>query len=319
MRTKKFSILILFIFSCTITAFKQNFVETKEPLNTLPESIALTEPETKEEQHFQENVNQLFNNGIDGIDTTDWNSYKINLVWFDYRTMTSMIKIPLVDSTCSRFFTPPCKGSRITSGFGPRDGFWHFGMDIKVQVGDTIRSVFNGIVRVIQYDKRGYGKVVVIRHHDGLETFYGHLSKTLVKQNQTVCSGEVIGLGGSTGRSTGSHLHFETRYCGEPFNPCNIFDFGRNSLLYDTLYLAKENFDYLTELRKTVHYTIRKGDNLGSIARRYRTSVSTLCALNGMKSTTILKLGRKIIVRKPTKIEIAGGETKAADSLQSQL
>jgi hypothetical protein len=240
------------------------------------------------------------------------------MVWFDYRTMTSMVKIPLVDSTCSRFFTPPCNGY-ITSGFGPRGGYWHFGTDIKVKVGDTIRCVFNGMVRIIQNDKRGYGKVVVIRHHNGLETVYGHLSKTLVQQNQTVCSGEVIGLGGNTGRSTGSHLHFETRYCGEPFNPCNIVDFERNNLLYDTLYLAKENFEYLTELRKTVFHTIRKGDNLGAIARRYRTSVGAICSLNGIKSTTILKIGRRIVVRKPTEIEIAGGETKAVDSLQSQL
>jgi hypothetical protein len=315
MRTNIFSILILLLSSCTITAFKKDLIQTKAPLNDLQVSSL---PEPTEEQKFQENVDSLFDNGIAGIDTTDWNSTKINMVWFDYRTMTSMLKIPLVDSTCSRFFTPPCYG-HITSGFGARDGYWHFGTDIKVKVGDTIRCVFNGIVRVIQNDKRGYGKVVVIRHHNGLETLYGHLSKTSVQLNQTVCSGEVIGLGGNTGRSTGSHLHFETRYCGEPFNPCNIVDFERSSLLYDTLYLAKENFDYLTELRKTVYYTIHKGDNLGSIARRYRTSVSTICALNGIKPTTILKLGRKLVVRKPTEIEIAGGENRATDSLQSQL
>jgi hypothetical protein len=315
MRTNIFSILILLLSSCTITAFKKNLIETKTPAGDLQVS-SIAEP--TEEQKFQENVDSLFNNGIEGIDTTDWNSYKINSVWFDYRTMTSMVKIPLVDSTCSRFFTPPCYG-RITSGFGPRDGYWHFGTDIKVKVGDTVRCVFNGIVRVIQNDKRGYGKVIVIRHHNGIETLYGHLSKTSVQLNQTVCSGEVIGLGGNTGRSSGSHLHFETRYCGEPFNPCNIVDFERNNLLYDTLYLAKENFDYLTELRKTIFHTIHKGDNLGSIARRYRTSVSAICNLNGIKSTTILKLGRRLVVRKPTEIEIAGGESKSVDSLQSQL
>lgn len=315
MRINIISILILLLFSCTITAFKKPSVETSAPLDTLQVS---TVSESTEEQNFQENVDSLFDNGINGIDTTDWNSYKINLVWFDYRTMNSMIKIPLVDSTCSRFFTPPCFG-RITSGFGPRDGYWHFGTDIKVKVGDTVRCVFNGIVRVIQNDKRGYGKVVVIRHHNGLETLYGHLSKTTVQLNQTVCSGEVVGLGGNTGRSSGSHLHFETRYCGEPFNPCNIVDFERNNLLYDTLYLAKENFEYLTELRKTIFHTIRNGDNLGAIARRYRTSVNAICSLNHIKSTTILKIGRKIVVRKPSPIEIVSDQNKAADSLQSQL
>jgi hypothetical protein len=315
MRTNIFSILILLLSSCTITAFKKDLVETQAPINDLRVSPV---PDPIEEQNFQENVDQLFDNGISGIDTTGWNSGKINTVWFDYRTLDSMIKIPLVDSTCSRFFTPPCFGY-ITSDFGARDGYWHFGTDIKVKVGDTIRCVLNGIVRVIQNDKHGYGKVVVIRHHNGLETLYGHLSKTIVQLNQVVCSGEVVGLGGNTGRSTGSHLHFETRYCGEPFNPNNVVDFQRSSLLYDTLYLARENFDYLTNLRKTIFHIIHKGDNLGSIARRYRTSVSAICALNGIKPTTILKLGRKLVVRKPTEVEIAGGESRAADALQSQL
>jgi murein DD-endopeptidase MepM/ murein hydrolase activator NlpD len=315
MRIYIYSIFIIFTFSCLINASKRNLIEAETPLVNFQES---TVSDSMEEQNFQENVNQLFDNEATGIDTTGWNNYKIKMVWFDYRTMTSMIKIPLVDSTCSRFFTPPCDGY-ITSGFGARDGFWHFGTDIKVRVGDTIRCVFNGIVRVIRNDKRGYGKVVVVRHHNGLETIYGHLSKITVQQNQTLCSGEVIGLGGNTGRSTGSHLHFETRYCGEPFNPCNIVDIERSTLLYDTLYLAKETFDYLTELRKTVYYTIRKGDNLGSIARRYRTSVSAICALNRIKPSTILKLGRKIVVRKPSEIEIAGGESRVADTLQSQL
>jgi hypothetical protein len=311
MQKKYFSIILVLLFlTLPINASKKSTYD-------LPTTSHVTSSDVAEEQAFQENIDELFESGITGIDTTGWNNGKINTVWFDYRTLDQMVAIPLVDSSCSRYFTPPCYG-HITSPFGARDGFWHFGTDIKVRVGDTIRSTFNGIVRIIQNDRRGYGKVIVIRHHNGLETLYGHLSKTLVKVNQVVCSGEVIGLGGNTGRSSGSHLHFESRYCGEPFNPCNIVDFERCSLLYDTLYLTKENFDYLTELRKTIFHTIRKGDNLGSIARRYRTSVGSICALNGIKASTTLRIGRKIVVRKPTEIEIAG-ENTATDSLKNEL
>lgn len=85
----------------------------------------------------------------------------------------------------------------------------HNGLDIKVYIGDTIRAAFSGKVRMVKYERRGYGKYVVIRHENGLETVYGHLSKQIVDENQYVEAGEPIGLGGNTGRSTGSHLHFE--------------------------------------------------------------------------------------------------------------
>lgn len=306
-----FSIIVFFLFPvCLIHASKETKSEKKYVSSVIISDEA-------EEQEFQENIEQLFDPGLSGIDTTGWNNGKINTVWFDYRAMDKTITIPLVDSSCNRVFTPPCNGY-ITSPFGSRGGFWHFGTDIKVKVGDTIRCTFNGLVRVIQNDKRGYGKVVVVRHHNGLETLYGHLSKTLVKVNEVICSGEVIGLGGNTGRSTGSHLHFETRYGGEPFNPANVIDFERACLLSDTFSLSKEHFAYLTELRKTIFHTIRKGDNLGAIARRYRTSVKSICSLNRFTTTTILKIGRKIVVRKPTEIEIAG-ESTIADSTQNQL
>lgn len=308
---------ILFTASLSLLGFTTLIHGSKTAESQESTEHSLAASEDTDEQAFQENVNQLFDPSIAGIDTTSWNNGKINTVWFDYRTMDTIIAIPLVDSSCSRVFTLPCNGY-ITSPFGPRGGFWHFGTDIKVKVGDTIRCVFNGLVRIIQNDRRGYGKVVVVRHHNGLETLYGHLSKTLVKTNDTICSGEVIGLGGNTGRSTGSHLHLEVRYCGEPFNPASLIDFEQAALLNDTLLLTKSHFSYLTELRKTIYHTIRKGDNLGAIARRYRTSVRSICALNGIKSTTILKIGRKIVVRKPAQIEIAG-ESTIKDSTLSQL
>ena len=249
------------------------------------------------EAAFQEDIGALFAPGIDGIDTSGWHNGKINAFRFDYKTMADTVRVALTDSSRSQVFTFPFAG-HITSPFGPRRGFWHFGMDIKLRTGDSVRCVLDGIVRVIQNDRYGYGKVVVLRHHSGLETLYGHLSKTTVTVNQRVSSGEVVGLGGNTGRSTGSHLHFEVRYRGEPFDPNVMVDFERFCLKHDTLSLSRENFEYLTELRKTVYHKIRKGETLGHIARRYGTTARKICAYNGITPRTVLRIGRKIIVRK---------------------
>ena len=124
-----------------------------------------------------------------------------------------------------RHFCMPTPSRVVTSNFGSRWGRMHKGLDIKVYIGDTIRAAFSGKVRIVRYEAGGYGNYVVIRHPNGLETIYGHLSKQLVSENQQVRAGEPIGLGGNTGRSTGSHLHFETRLCGVALNPALMFDF----------------------------------------------------------------------------------------------
>lgn len=113
-----------------------------------------------------------------------------------------------------RGFHMPTDNKVVTSNFGARWGRQHKGIDVKVYIGDTIRAAFDGKIRIVRYEAKGYGKYVVIRHHNGLETIYGHMSAWLVKENQEVKAGDPIGLGGNTGRSTGSHLHFETRLCG---------------------------------------------------------------------------------------------------------
>jgi len=134
-------------------------------------------------------------------------------------------------------FVMPTTSRQVTSNYGPRWGRRHEGLDVKVYIGDTIRAAFDGKVRITQYNGSGYGYHVVIRHPNGLETLYGHLSKIIAKENQVVHAGDVIGLGGNTGRSTGSHLHFETRICGTPINPALLFDFEdqdvvSNSFIY---------------------------------------------------------------------------------------
>ena len=133
-----------------------------------------------------------------------------------------------------REFSMPTKTNFITSNFGYRPRFKrnHYGVDIKANIGDTIYSAFSGKIRVVR-KASGYGKVIVIRHHNGLETVYGHLSKQIVKVNEHVKAGQPIGLAGSTGRSTGSHLHFETRICGVAINPNHLFCFKYRDVIGD--------------------------------------------------------------------------------------
>ena len=126
----------------------------------------------------------------------------------------------------------PTTSRVVTSNFGYRKSFkrMHKGIDVKVYIGDTIYAAFDGQVRAANIDPNGYGKYVVIRHYNGFETVYGHMSKQLVKANDFVQAGEPIGLGGNTGRSTGSHLHFEVRFLGAAIDPAEIFDFKEQKL-----------------------------------------------------------------------------------------
>jgi LysM repeat protein len=142
-----------------------------------------------------------------------------------------------------RNFCMPTPSRVVTSNFGARWGRMHKGLDIKVYIGDTIRAAFSGKVRIVRYEAKGYGKYVVIRHNNGLETIYGHLSKHLVTENQEVKAGDVIGLGGNTGRSTGSHLHFETRLCGVALNPAIFFDFRNQDVTADYYVFNKSTYD----------------------------------------------------------------------------
>ena len=143
-----------------------------------------------------------------------------------------------------KHFCMPCKSRVVTSNFGARWGRAHKGLDIKVYIGDTIRAAWSGKVRIVKYEGAGYGKYVVIRHNNGLETIYGHMSEWLVEENQTVKAGQPIGLGGNTGRSTGSHLHFETRLCGVALNPAIFFDFRNQDIVADYYMFRKSTYEH---------------------------------------------------------------------------
>lgn len=203
-------------------------------------------------------------------------------------------------------FHMPTPSTKITSPFGPRWRRMHNGLDLKVNIGDTIVAAFDGKVRIVKYERRGYGKYVVIRHDNGLETVYGHLSKQLVEENQLVKAGEVIGLGGNTGRSTGSHLHFETRFLGIAINPIYMFDFPKQDIVADTYTFrrtqgsSKRAGSHDTQVADgTIRYhKVKSGDTLSRIAKLRGVSVSTLCKLNRIKPTTTLRIGQVCAVHK---------------------
>ena len=201
---------------------------------------------------------------------------------------------------CSTFVLPLDTMTHITSKYGPRRRRMHRGIDLKVQKGDTIRAAFSGKIRIRNFERRGYGYYLVLRHPNGLETVYGHLSKFLVNVNDVVKAGQPIGLGGNTGRSTGSHLHFETRFLGQAINPAEIIDF-ENSTPYQDTYVfrnvkirGKKTNIYTSSTDQMVYHRVKSGDTLGKIARMYGTTVNQLCRLNGLKSTSTLRIGQSI-------------------------
>lgn len=210
-------------------------------------------------------------------------------------------------------FTIPTTGY-ITSKFGKRQRRMHYGIDLKVQVGDTIYAAFDGKVRIKQFERRGYGNYLVIRHPNGLETVYGHLSGFLVDVDDVVKSGEPIALGGNTGRSTGSHLHLEFRYMGKPIDPTEIVDFENKVCHKDSYLITPETFavsgsryanpsTLATRKSNTpnkyakgevTYHRIKSGDTLSNIARRYNVSIAQLCKINNISKTTVLKAGKSI-------------------------
>lgn len=226
-----------------------------------------------------------------------------------------------------RHFCMPTPSRVVTSNFGYRSQFGrnHKGLDIKVYIGDSIRAAFTGKVRIVRYERGGYGKYIVIRHNNGLETIYGHLSEQLVEENQEVKAGEVIGLGGNTGRSTGSHLHFETRLCGVALNPALLFDFRNQDVVGDFYDFNRDTYEsegmeanntrgkvgnggYTKEevnggavghyearaSGEKLYHKVKYGETLASIAEKRGVTVEKICQLNGYKKDKKLTPGQII-------------------------
>ncbi len=230
-------------------------------------------------------------------------------------SIPSATAIELVDSLRSYHY--PIKG-RITSRYGVRHKSNHNGIDIALKVGDTICSTFNGVVRFAKATDTGYGTLVVVRHDNGIETYHAHLSKRLVEAGDRVVAGQPIALGGSSGRSTGPHLHFECRYMGQSFDPERLINFQTGNLRRDHLLMKRSYFSIYSkyeqdwngekvmsesekkETEKSAerrYYKVRSGDYLGKIAQRNHTTVAAICRLNGIKPNTVLQIGRTLRVK----------------------
>lgn len=245
-----------------------------------------------------------------------WSNTGANPYGIELSAMPDRWSIWCVDSLDQ--YHCPYQGDVYYRGkFGMRRGRRHQGVDIPLKKGDPVYAAFTGKVRISKY-WGAYGNMVVIRHENGIETFYAHLSERLVEEDQWVNAGDVIGYGGSTGRSTGPHLHFETRYKGFAFDPQWLIDFKTGELRQRLFVLKKKYFNIYSNYEQDFDdeakneeedkkedaereamrwYTIKSGDTLGGIAYRNNTTVKELCRLNGITTKTVLKIGRKIRVR----------------------
>lgn len=207
----------------------------------------------------------------------------------------------VVDSAHQQFVMPI--DGPVISTFKYRGRRFHYGIDLDLETGDTVVAAFDGRVRYAKYNSSGYGNLIIVRHYNGLETYYAHLSKINVSVNQEVKAGELIGLGGNTGRSTGSHLHFEVRFYDNALDPEEVIDFKNKTLKDENLFVHKGLFDYKkvssskpsgnsSVVRSDAKYhKVRSGDSLYKIARMYGTSIDRLCKLNNINRDDILKVG----------------------------
>lgn len=253
---------------------------------------------------------------LSGLFDEHWDEVNSNPYKMSLNDLPTSWSLWLVDSLDQ--YHCPYQGEVYHRGkFGMRRGRRHQGVDIPLKTGEPIYATFTGKVRMSKYFG-AYGNVIIIRHENGLETFYAHLSKRHVEAGDWVNAGDVIGLGGSTGRSTGPHLHYETRYNGFAFDPQWLIDFKTGTLRHRLFVLKKKYFniysnyeqDFEDEMKNEEedkkedaekaamkYYTIKSGDTLGRIAINNGTTVNALCRLNGITPKTTLKIGRRIRVR----------------------
>ena len=201
-----------------------------------------------------------------------------------------------------RGYVMPTTNTKITDIFGyrPRRRRVHNGLDIKVQRGDTIYAAFDGKVRITAYQRRGYGHYILIRHNNGIETLYAHLTKKLVTVNQDVKAGDPIGLGGNTGRSSGAHLHFETLLLGKALNPALFFDFKNQKTTSDTYLYRRPGSKYIENGKVKVagpepkYHKVKSGETIGKIARKYGVSQATIFKLNKLSPSSVIRVGQTI-------------------------
>jgi LysM repeat protein len=264
----------------------------------------------------------------------NWDESKVNIYNFDLSKFKEPVALTLYCEENQNHWSMPLNFTKINSKFGQRRRRWHHGLDLDLEIGDPIYAAFDGVVRISSYNRRGYGKYVVVRHKNGLETVYGHLSEQMVKPGDLIKAGDLIGLGGNTGRSTGPHLHFETRYQGQSINPELIYDFDNDEIrgreftitsqlcekkiIYSKKRSNKQSLQAKSKSKSTATkknssgskpstsastrskskiHVVKSGDTLSGIASKHGTTVSKICMLNGLKSNSVLALGKQIKVQ----------------------
>lgn len=215
------------------------------------------------------------------------------------------------------YASPVSQKNVITSRYGWRWGRAHKGIDIDLVTGDSVKAMLDGKVRYVGYHS-GHGKAIIIRHYNGLETVYAHLSKSLVKLNQTVTKGQVIGKGGRTGNARGSHVHLETLYKGNYINPEYLFSFDEERRIKKLSFWITQDwvtpyfhnskrpseFVYFNTIEEAKNskglkqkiYVVRRGDTLYDISRKYNISISRICKANAIEKNNTLKIGQELVL-----------------------
>ncbi len=219
---------------------------------------------------------------------SDNNEEDLTTLYKDEFTFDASYTLELENSEVG-CFTMPSWGP-LSSPFGWRHKRYHKGVDIQLRKGDTVVCAFGGMVRFAQ-KKGGYGNVVIVRHYNGLETVYGHLNKINVEEGQVLSSGELIGLAGNTGKSTGPHLHFEVRFKGAPVDPQYFISFDYGRLMFNTVTFKKNKSGLLAAFHPdTEFHTVEKEDTFAGIASRYNTTTTKLRKLNNLSSRQYIRL-----------------------------
>ncbi len=229
-----------------------------------------------------------------------WDTARINPYGLDMKLKNDTTLLTLWRNPNADYSHPTC--GDVTSEFGMRGHRYHYGIDLDLETGDAVLSAFEGTVRIAKYSP-SYGYYVIVRHPNGLETLYAHLSRILVKSGDKVKAGDLVGLGGNTGRSRGSHLHFEIRFLGQQIDPRQVIAFENYSCKSQLLPICSSTFQYQhvvsehkAKAGNSKYYRVKKGDTLSKIARKHNISVKKLCKLNKISTRTKLSAGRKLRV-----------------------
>ena len=311
---------ILFFFVASFSTHAQQIIDTVETANGRMFIYANRTWEYEKDKGFDGVLNPRMHSlltkdsTLNYIQTWDNNTCYTSARKNDLSRLKDTLWLCVLEDVHSEFRSPV--DGIVTSRYGYRSGKHHSGIDLDLETGDTVRSCWSGKVRYAKYNDGGFGNLVIVRHYNGLETFYAHLSKLLVVPDQDVKAGDILGLGGNTGHSFGSHLHFEVRFYDAAMNPEEVIDFEKRVCKDDNLFIHKGLFrpgakptDTLDEGESPVqavpviqtaqkkYHKVKSGDTLSNIASKNNTSISKICQLNGIRPTTTLQIGRSLRVK----------------------